>query len=937
MKFLEGVAAQLISKHGHDLSKILVLMPNQRSCTYLRNELQAQAQQAIFAPQLSTLQNCMLRLSEWVLADNIELLTELFACHQQIGGGLSMDDFIGIGQVLLKDFEELDLQMADAKSFFKNLEALQSMKTYEPGKAPSEYKLKYRRFWEEFGLLYNTLKKNLAEKGKAYRGMMLRQVAETTEKMQALEAYHAIYLVGFSGLNRTDEVFISFLINERKAELIWDADKYYVNDKLNDAGYFFRKYRSKFKINESVLRDEIAATPKIIEVIGAAKSIGQVKVVADILQNRLQLDEHSALETVVVMPDEKLLSPLIAHLPDNIPVVNITMGISMAGSNAASWVEILFRMYENAQRFRSSSGTQRFYYKDVFSLLQHNFFRLLFGNGSSEEFIQKMKHNNRTIIGKEEIAETLGAKAESLFFEGESSSEYARYLIEHISQLLDKLIQGVHQGNYAWSSEVEITHRLLNIIKTTGPITAQPEAPLIGTLISLLRESISSERIPLEGDPVKGLQIMGLQETRSLDFKNVIILSANEGIFPSGKNQRTYIPHELRKEFLTTYRERDAVTAYLFYRLLQKGQHVFILYNTEPDELGGGDKSRFILQLQHELKNDAIKMEEKIFAVNPPAALEEPDIRIQKREVVMEKLLHLLTTSGLSPSALNTYINCSLQYYFRYIAGLREQEDMEESLDASTIGSAVHDALESIYKERLGQTLDASFIEKHLNDKPGIELQVREPLKLRFDQESLSRGKNLLLYKVCVKLVEEFLKHETKYLQQLSDCGASMQIMGLEEDLEYRISVNGIEVKIIGRTDRIEQIGEVIQIADYKTGTRSPIPILTVETWENLMTDPKFSKPVQLLIYAWLYFKNSGNKALKIRSGIYWLRDANKELNTLSVSKDNDLIQETELLTFEEKLKATLQELMDENIPFFKTEDEKRCQYCEFAKICGRD
>ncbi len=937
MKFLEEVAQQLIRTHGHDLSGILVLMPNQRSCTYLRNELQAQAQHAIFAPQLSTLQNCMMGLSEYVVADNLELIAELYACHRQIGGELTMDEFIGTGSVLLNDFEELDLQMADVKSFFKNLEALQSMKTYEPGETPSEYKMNYRRFWEEFGQLYHALQKKLIERKKSYRGMMLRQVAENKLLMQSLETYKATYLVGFSGLNKTDEVFISYLISERKAELVWDADKYYLNDPLNEAGYFFRKYLSKFKISETVLKDEIATGSKAIEVIGAAKNIGQVKVVADLLQNRLHLDEHTAMETVVVVPDEKLLSPLIAHLPATISAVNITMGISMAGSNAASWIEILFRLYENAQRFRSSSGVQRFYYKDVFTLLQHNFFRLLYGNTGAEAFIQRMKKFNRIVIRKEEIAETLGAKAEALFFEGESSGKFATYLSDHISQLLDKLIQRVRQENYAWSSEVEIAHRLLNIINTTGTITALPETPLIGTLISLLRESIRKERIPLEGDPVKGLQIMGLQETRSLDFKNVIILSANEGIFPSGKNLRTYIPHEMRQKFLTTYRERDAVTAYLFYRLLHKAQNVFILYNTEPDELGGGDKSRFILQLQHELKSDVIKIEEKIFAVNPPAVLAEPDIQIRKQKTVMEKLLRLLTTSGISPSALNTYINCSLQYYFRYIAGIREQDDMEESLDASTIGSAVHDALEGIYKERLDKTLDAAFIEKHLKDKANIEQRVREPLKERFDQESLSRGKNLLLYKVCVKLVEEFLKHETKYLQQLYDSGTSMQIIGLEEDLEYRIAINEVEVKVGGRTDRVEQIEEVVQIADYKTGTRSTIPTLTEETWANLMKDPKYAKPVQLLMYAWLYFKNSGKKDLEIRSGIYWLRDANKELNTLLVSKDNDKLQAADLLMFEEKLKATLRELLDVNIPFAKTEDKKRCLYCEFAKICGRD
>ncbi|MES2619420.1 MAG: PD-(D/E)XK nuclease family protein [Bacteroidota bacterium] len=933
-KFLTITAEKILAKHGNNLSDVLVLMPNQRSCTYFRNELKRLAQQAVFAPEISTLQNWMLSQSDLVVADNIELITDLHACHKSIGGDLSLDDFMGTANVMLTDFNELDLQMADAKLFFRNLEMLQSMKTYEPGETPTEYKIKYRKFWEEFGLLYQLLRKRLKEKGKGYSGMILREVAEELSSQLTIP----VYLIGFSGLNKADEVVIEHLL-QTNAQMLWDADEYYVKDEMNEAGFFFRKYLSKFRIDKEQFHKEIAELPKNISVIGAAKNMGQVKVVADILQNKLRLTEKEFLDTVIVVPDEKLLSPLLASLPENISSVNITMGLGMAGTNPATWVEILFRLYENSVKYQSKSGVQRYYYKEIFELLQHNFFRLLFGKLRTDAFIEKMKEQNRILIRKEEISSSFEGKLNSIFFEGNDTKGFAKYLSGIFTALLDTLIKRARGGNTVFASDAEITYRLLNIIQNTQSIFATDESISIKTYIALLRENMHNERVPLEGDPVEGLQIMGLQETRSLDFKNVIILSANEGILTSGKNMSTYIPYEVRREFLNTYKERDAVTAYLFYRLFHKAENVFILFNTEPDELGGGEKSRFILQLEHELKgaNSKAEIRDLVFAVDPPSAIGEQLIIIDKNEPVMNKLDDILTKSGISPSALNSYINCTLQYYFRYVAGLREQDDMEENMEAATIGSAVHHALEKIYDVKKGEPISSEQLEEVSKDKSKIEALIREHLSERFDIESLSNGKNLLLYKVCVKLTEEFLKYEIQNLKQLADSGADMQIEMLEEKLSHQLEVNGKQILVSGRVDRIERTGGIIQIADYKTSTKSPIPILNEETWEELMTAPKFSKPVQLLVYAWLYYRANESKNISLRSGIYWLRAAQKKLDTLRVDKENDLIDVPTILKFEVKLKVLLAELTDTAIPFTKTEDIQRCKYCEFANICQRD
>ncbi len=933
--FLEQTAEKILTKHGRDLSRVLVLMPNQRACTYFRNELKKQATQAVFAPEISTLQNWLLSQSKLTLIDNIELVTELFNCHREIGGSLTLDEFVGTANILLSDFDELDLQMVHAKSFFKNLELLQSMKMYEPGEQPTEYKQQYRKFWEDFGKLYHMLRQKLFDKKSGYRGMILRQVSEHIESITVNSSH--VYLIGFGLLNKNDEVAVSYLINNANAELIWDADNYYVRNTMNEAGNFFRKNRIKFRQSEKNYGNGISTGKKHVQIIGTAKNVGQVKVVADILQNKLEVNEQTALDTVIVLPDEKLLSLVIANLPACVPSVNITMGLTVAGSKPAAFLDIIFRLYTNSIKYQSPIHGQRFYYKDVFELLQHSFIRYFLKDAETSRFIQAMKKQNRVLIRYEELEVFFKGVLAKFLFLGEDAAAFASNLHQVMSQLLNELIQQARSGNSGFETDVEVAYRMLNIITNAQDIFVNGDTLSIKTFIALLKEDFRNTRVPLQGDPVQGLQIMGLQETRTLDFKNVIFLSANEGILPSGKNLRSYIPYELRYEFLTTHKERDELTAYLFYRLFQKAENIFVLYNTEPDELGGGEKSRFVLQIQHELQteNPNAVITDTVFAIDPPPAVAEAKIVISKDEKILSKLNEILTGSGISPSALNTYINCSLQYYFRYIGGLRERDEMEESIEAATIGSAVHFALEKIYEKKLAKTLTVDFFEAEAKNREQIENLIRAHLSEKFDRDSLTTGKNLLLFKVCAKLVEEYLKAQQLEFRQLNDSGVSVTLEMLEAKLEHTVLVLGKQIKVTGRVDRVDKTTDAVHIADYKTSKYSSIPVLDSKTWSELTSDPKYSKPVQLLVYAWLY-QSIYSKHVPIRSGIYWLRESDKQLDTLRVSKTDDLLTAETIKLFEEKLISVIAEMLNPQVPFAKTTDEKRCVYCEFNSICER-
>lgn len=934
--FLHQCAQKIYTKHGANLSKVLVLMPNQRSCTFFKHELRKLAKTAIFAPELSTLHNWAIGHTDFLLSDNLELVLAMHDCHRELGGVLSLDDFFATANILLADFDELDLQLVDPTTFFRDLEALQSMKIYEPGGEPTEYKLQYRKFWEEFGALYQALRERLVSSRKGYRGLVLRQLIEE-DAMTLSYAYEAVYLIGFSGLNKVDEALINLLKINAPTEILFDADPFYVKDELKEAGYFFRKYRKLFQVTDKALLPQIETGRKKINVVGVAKNIGQVKVLSDVLKHKLCITKENALDTVIVMPDEKLLSPLLANMPTEITALNITMGLNIAGSKTATLFETLFNLQDSSQKYLVANGRLRYYFKDVFDLLQHSFFKLLVGEVNVARFVYLMKRQNRIMISAEEIHAACANKTTDLFFAETSAEQFLAYLVNIADKLLAKLVQQVRNKQWQFSTDTEIAFRLLTIFSRVKQIVATGESLSIKTLIAILRDQFKAERVPIEGDPIEGLQIMGLQETRSLNFKHVVFLSANEGILPGGKHMNTYIPYELRQQYVSTYKDRDAVSAYLFYRLFHQAETVHILYNTEPDELGGGEKSRFVLQLQHEFRHlSNVTIEDSIYAVDPPDGVFEQKIEIQKDEIVMQKLDKLIVESGLSPSSLNTYINCSLQFYFRYIAGLREEEDMEENLEAATIGSAVHYALEEIYKPILGQVVSVKYITDIVDSKQIIQDYITSFLTKRFEQDSLRKGKNYLLYKVCVKLTQNFLKAEVNRLQGYDDAGVSLVVEKLEEKLKTTIAVGSKVIHLNGRIDRIERIDNVVQIADYKTATWSSVKQLTEETWETLLQDPKNSKSVQLLIYALLYSHLHGFTSA-IRSGIYWLRDSSKALDTIRQADNDDKLDKDTILRFEAELKKLLAELLDDKMPFTKTEEVKRCKYCDFVNICRRE
>ena len=942
-KFLTKVAKHILSKHGNNLSGVTVLMPNHRSCVYLTQALKGNASNTIWSPEIITLKDWIFNRSALTPIEPLEQMLMLYDIYKVKEGEETFEEFISTARVMLADFDEVDMQLAEARPFFSFLEKLQSLKVYEPGEEPTEYTIRYRKFWKMFRELYFELKEQLIAQKKGYAGLIYRDVAEKMKTFWSDDITDGVYyLVGFSTLNKSEEAVVNAIKEKANLEVIFDTDSYYIADEYQEAGNFFRQQQGKLKSDNKLWQTNLISTKEQnINIVGVAKNIGQTKVVADILANKLKLNADTEKETAVIVLDEKLLNPLLAAIPENISALNISMGYPLKESSIAGLLRSLFSLQENVERFKSKRKNQlRFYYKDIFDLFHHPYAAYLVPDKQAvSDFLEDIRHYNRMVISEEELKKKFrDTEVGKLFWYTDDKTEFLNKLLELIEALRNPFLKLTESGEKDLSVDLELlfhVNKSLTNLRTT--LSYNTSELNVQSLRKLLIEELRNVRIPFDGEPVRGLQMMGMIETQCLDFKNVIIVSMNEGIFPSGKSQHSYIPFEMRREFLTTHKEKDAYSAYLFYRLLQRTENVYLLYNTESDELGGGEKSRFILQLQHELKevNPKAVIKDLVYSVDPPPPLPEDDIRITKEPALMQKFVKENGEYGISPSAINTYINCSLQYYFRYIAKLREQDDIEESIEAATLGTAVHFVLENVYGGILEKPVTEEFLDDVIKDKARISGLLQQSFSERFDGDSLKHGKNYLLYRVCLKLLDQFFKHEKANLITTDGINSEMKILMLEKSMQSTILVGEYEIKVKGKVDRVEERDGIISVADYKTGTPLGSSIKSDDV--NLFsTDPKYAKAMQLLTYAWLYWRSNGSPDINLRSGIYWLRDMKKGFDSLKMD-NSDRITKDILLQFEDVLRNVLAELLNPEIPFTKTAEVERCAHCEFVKICRRE
>lgn len=952
--FLEKTAKYLCARYGEASGNLCVVMPNRRGGLFLREYWSGIISQPQWTPSVYAIEDFVSELAGLQLVDNFEQLFTLYTVYRKHKGknAESFESFSRWAPSLLADFNEADSWMADTRRLFGNVGHLKNLEGWSTDPEQlTGFQQQYAGFWKSLGYYYEQFGEELKQQQKAYPGLAYRQVAGDILNLVGTRPWEKIIFCGFNALNAAEEKIISELLAAGKADVLFDRDSYYMREESQEAGLFLRNYLKRFPDNVIAPgfeheTDELATAEKEIRIIGTARRTSQVQAASWFLQQWVKEPGHIPKKTAVVTSDEHLLLPLLHALPDSSDDVNVTMGYPMRNTPIAALASNLLEMHTEAQKHQQQTpdGLLRFYHTDVNRLLSHPYIRLLFRNtdaGYPGRLANYLAENNFVFVSLKQLQEALPESGSSFrriapLFRTWRTTQDAFYSIEYLVGVLRKQFTPQRRENEKRkpSVELEFLFQFDKLVSRLRSLASQyPHLRELKTLRALLLQAVDSTSLPFYGEPLTGLQVMGLLETRTLDFDNVILLSCNENKLPPARNHGTFITAALRREFnLPGWNDKDAVTAYHFYRLLQRAKRIVLVYNTETDTFGKGEKSRYLTQIQYELAraNVNIKVTEELFSApaQPPGVSE---IRIEKTEQIIQKLEEL-AAGGLSPSLLNSYRTCPMQFYYRYVAGIRENDRVEETIGADTMGIVIHATLEQLYLPYKGQQLTPEHVEEMYTHLRGF---IHKEFALRYPVEELQYGKNLLIQHITLKYLNDFLELEMETAKRLEKTKQRWIIHDLETELKSAVTVGARTIQLKGHADRIDEIGSTVRIIDYKTGQVKE-PELKVSNWFDFNTNYELNKSFQLLMYAYMYERSGQQQGRLLQSGIITFRKLKDGLKTVKTIAENTHLGKDDLNTFEGLLRDMLTELFAPEIDFVQTDDVERCKICPYREVCNR-
>lgn len=956
--FLEQTAAYIYSRYKDKLDRVCVVSPNRRASLYLRKYLARLIDKPVWLPEMLTIEDFAVKYSGYKLADTLSLLFELHAVHTKIEGenAQSFEKFMQWGQMLLGDFNEVDLYLADPKQLYSYLSDDKALELWNPSGEPlTEFERSYLSFFSSMQVYYTGLHDFLKKENMAWQGMAYRKLAEEPGWMDTI-AYEKIFFIGFNALTKAEEKITTKLERLGKAEMLWDADSYYVDNPIHEAGRFLRQYMKCSSKGEYLWKgDYFKDNAKQIIIRGVPNKVSQAKEAGRLI-SRLLKENKDLTGTALVLADESMLLPVLNAIPEASGDFNVTMGFSLTYTPLFSLIDSIFGMHATSLQISAGKTEPLFYTKELLRLLMHPYIaRLGGGYGATNTLAIKLRESKLPFQSSEKIISAYqesGVAIESKmigFLELllNKSWQSASGALENLTLLTGSLkLVFPHPKDFSGQGDLPIEHEYFfafaRLIHRLKKMYSQYEAMNnIETLRQIILQLMRLEKIPFYGEPLKGIQIMGMLETRTLDFDRVILLGANDDLLPGSRKHDSFIPYNIKSEFgIPIHTDKDTVMAYHFYRLLQRSKDVWMFYNTEPNNMGGGDKSRFILQLQEELTrinpNSIIDM--GILSLPAAGKPDKEGITIPKTTDVLT-LLDKLADSGFSHTSLSKYVNCSLQFYFSVVLKLSETEEIEETIDASVMGTVIHDVLHILYQDYINELIRPEHIKSMISKVSGVTHSVLENNK-EF-KGSYADGKNLLIVKVSQLYVVNYLKKE---LSVIIEDNQPLYIRELEKALSFHIPVdnsrseNGkLDVKIKGFIDRIDQTGDTIRLIDYKSGNVDVRKELKLLNPEELLADPGKSKALQLLIYKFLIEKNPEiikGAYSNIVPGIISLR---KYASYLMPLDDNEAWQSSDnYKDFERVLIELLKQIYDVELSFTATSDTERCKYCSFKSICNR-
>ena len=914
--FISSLAEEIISlRNDYNYSDFTVIFPTRRAALIFKITFAQQLHHASLLPSVYSISDFIAHYTPQRIVEKKELLLQFYTIYKKHFSETDFRTFAPWGEMILSDFDEADRYLIDHQTLFADLKSYKEIESLFQDdeqqaeqlrkffamflQEPTKLQQKFAEIWNKLPLLYEELFSQLQAESKTTEGHAMNKMALSPETYFAGLNISTTVFAGFYALTPAEKNIFEF-VQQRKGLIRWDADEYYVDSPDQEAGLFFRNntlIQKEFKHKSNLFR----TLEKNVRITGVPLVTGQVKYMGQQLKKMLKENKLNPDKTAIVLNDESLLPQVLQSIPEEIEELNITMGYPYSNTQMFRFVHLL----EELKRMSVIKGKKTLlHFQSFLHLLQHPYSALI------PAWMNDNTEGHGTYIPMEELIDDAKYFLEQWLL---NENVFEKHLA--VYNKITVYLQSVKSG------ELNVAAFMLNELEELNALTNRYKNILdYHSQEMLIEELYNTTRIPFSGEPVKGLQIMGFLETRVLDFENIFVLNANEGSLPKTNRHHSFIPYTLRKSFnLPTYTEQDAISAYHFWRLLQRASHIELLYNTQTNEFAGGERSRYLLQLFYEIKSRLSNWKISHELIIPPLQkINYINPEIKRSEELTKELKKLYNTDKLkfSATSLQSFIYCSLQFYFSYIKKIKEPDSFDEEIDGAVVGEILHQAIQNLYDVEKNKTFnkkDAALMKKK------IQPLVLEAIRQKFDKHYQHRGYTFIIEKII-----------EKYIERIVDTDLTLppfEIIETEKSHEVKLTLkDNVSATIKGKFDRIDKTAEGFRIVDYKTGKDE---LQSKYSIEQIFSEPKYKINLQLMLYNWLAERSNYNGS--ITSGIYPLRSiSSKKLETISPS---DWRSHSELFDF--SLKRLLEEIIFE-ADFVQTQDLKRCSLCAYKDICNR-
>ena len=952
--FLKTTAQKILTNYDQ-LDQVVLVFPNRRAGLFLLKHLGALIDKPHWMPQVKTIEEVFYEYAGNKPADQLTLVFELYRTYTKLQPNPeSFDKFYYWGETILKDFNDLDNFLVDADKLYHQLKELKTLEADLSYLSDHQIEL-IREFWKSFEVkdkvqqesflsfwkllkpLYENFQSTLKFSGMAYSGMLYRQVVDRLEQLPTPSKHYVF--IGFNAFSQTEERLVKHFIKKFHADILWDIDAYYMDDVRQEAGLFFREYLKDSVLGPTFteqIESRIVDNQAQIHVHAIPLKVNQANWIGQLAEG-IGTDE-SPEETVVILPDESMLFPVLHALPVNIDKVNVTMGYPVINSTAYAFLESLLEL----QKYLKQEDTDiLFYHKPVQAVLSSPYIRSVNAEFATEE-IRRIQETNQVFISAERLEEG-GELFETIFTAVRVENSFT-YLKTVIGELVRQIDLTHLEQNYLYQCGKQLTRLEDLFLAADGPAIG------LDFLIRLFKQVFREVRLPFEGEPLEGLQIMGVLESRNLDFKRVVICNMNEGSFPPTSSMNSMVPFNLRRAFgLPVQEQNDAIYAYTFYRLLHGADEVHLIYTTDSDAGKLGEKSRYIQQL--ELESGLRVKEETVFI---PVDLHVPSpIVIYKDKKVLDILRKFeiderhKKQERLSPSAINVWLDCRLKFYFQYVAGMREREDVLEKIDPASFGNLVHYSLEFLYNGFRSRKARSLFEKGDFEDlkknwvAPSIELAIGKHFGLARNERTQLSGQLIIVRDVLQRYINRLLDVDESY--------APFEVISLEgserysADVSLSQSLGEKKIGLKGIIDRVDKKDGTIRLVDYKSGSDKK-DFASIESLFDRDNKTRNKAALQTMMYGLLYLEtNSGEVPYPLKPAVFNLKNIFEEDFDPSLQMGSGRGMKVEITSYQEyeeefleRLQTCLSEIFDPLVPFDQTEDEEKCTRCPFQNICAR-